>query len=118
DLCQKLGMAIIWIRHDLGVAAGIANRMIVMYGGLVVENAPVQALFSTPRHPYTQALLDALPGRHPPDQPLRSIGGQPPLLLEDPSFCPFAPRCPHAFSTCVEKRPPLVSLADTHEVAC
>lgn len=118
DLREQMGMAIIWITHDLGVAAGMANRVMVMYGGLVVENARVGELFSNPRHPYTQALLDALPGRHPPELPLRSIGGQPPLLTKDPTFCPFAPRCPHAFSTCIEKCPPLASLGKGHEAAC
>lgn len=118
DLRQKLGMAIIWITHDLGVAAGIADRVIVMYGGLVVEHAPVQELFANPQHPYTRALLDSLPGRHTADERLRSIGGQPPLLLAEPSSCPFAPRCTHAFDRCRQQNPRLMNVGGRHEVAC
>jgi oligopeptide/dipeptide ABC transporter ATP-binding protein len=118
ELRHKLGMAIIWITHDLGVAAGIADRVIVMYGGLVVEHARVDRLFADPQHPYTRALLDSLPGRHTADERLRSISGQPPLLLAQPSSCPFAPRCRHAFERCLEENPPLIGEADGHDVAC
>jgi len=118
DLRQKLGMAIIWITHDLGVAAGIADRIIVMYGGLVVEHAPVEDLFAAPQHPYTRALLDSLPGRHEADERLRSIGGQPPLLLAEPASCPFAPRCSHALDRCWQENPRLVEVATGHDVAC
>ena len=118
DLRQKLGMAIIWITHDLGVAAGIADRVIVMYGGLVVEHAPVEDLFAAPQHPYTRALLDSLPGRHEADERLRSIGGQPPLLLAEPASCPFAPRCSHAFDRCWQENPRLVEVTAGHDVAC
>jgi peptide/nickel transport system ATP-binding protein/oligopeptide transport system ATP-binding protein len=103
SLRKELGMAIIWITHDLGVAAGIADRIIVMYGGLVIEHAKVRDLFDNPQHPYTRALLDALPGRYRPDERLRSIAGQPPLLWSPPASCPFAPRCDHALQ---------------HDVAC
>ena len=92
ELRHKLGMAIIWITHDLGVAAGIADRIMVMYAGQIVEHASVAELFDDPRHPYTRALLDSLPGRHTANERLRSISGQPPLLLSQPAFCPFAPR--------------------------
>ena len=118
DLRQKLGMAIIWITHDLGVAAGIADRVIVMYGGLVVEHAGVDELFENPQHPYTRALLDSLPGRHTADERLRSISGQPPLLLAQPSSCPFAARCRHAFERCWRENPKLARVGERHDVAC
>jgi oligopeptide transport system ATP-binding protein len=118
ELRQKLGMAIIWITHDLGVAAGIADRVIVMYGGQVVEHATVEELFARPRHPYTRALLDSLPGRHEAHERLRSIGGQPPLLLREPASCPFAPRCGHAFDQCLKQNPPLETVSPGHDVAC
>jgi len=118
ELRQKLGMAIIWITHDLGVAAGIADRIMVMYGGQIVEHASTAEIFADPRHPYTRALLDSLPGRHGRDQPLSSIGGQPPLLMTAPSFCPFQARCPHAFDRCLRENPPLEQIARGHDVAC
>ncbi len=118
ELRLKLGMAIIWITHDLGVAAGIADRTMVLYGGQIVEHAAVGDLFESPRHPYTRALLDSLPGRHERDERLRSIAGQPPLLRARPAFCPFAPRCRHAFDRCREENPPLERVAPGHDVAC
>ena len=118
DLRQKLGMAIIWITHDLGVAAGIADRVIVMYAGLVVEHARVGELFANPQHPYTRALLDSLPGRHAAGERLRSISGQPPLQLQEPASCPFAPRCTHTFDRCLKENPPLISVAVGHDAAC
>jgi peptide/nickel transport system ATP-binding protein/oligopeptide transport system ATP-binding protein len=118
DLRQKLGMAIIWVTHDLGVAAGIADRIMVMYGGQVVEQAPIGELFENPRHPYTRALLDSLPGRHKANERLRSISGQPPLLTAPPTFCPFAPRCRHAFDKCLVENPPLRRLSTGHDAAC
>jgi oligopeptide/dipeptide ABC transporter ATP-binding protein len=118
ELRQKLGMAIVWITHDLGVAAGIADRIMVMYGGQIVEHATIGELFDNPRHPYTRALLDSLPGRHQPNERLRSIAGQPPLMRAEPSFCPFTARCRHAFDLCREKNPPLLRIAPGHDVAC
>ncbi len=118
DLRQRLDMAIIWITHDLAVAAGIADRVMVMYSGLVVEHARVEALFETPRHPYTRALLDALPMRHTSQETLRSIAGQPPLLMAPPDSCPFAPRCSHAFDRCREENPDLAKVGPDQEVAC
>ena len=118
ELRQKLGMAIIWITHDLGVAAGIADRIMVMYGGQIVEHANTAELFASPRHPYTRALLDSLPGRHGRDQRLRSISGQPPLMMAEPEFCPFSARCPHTFDRCLRQNPPLERVAPGHDVAC
>lgn len=123
DLVRKLrreiGMATIWITHDLGVVAGIADRVLVMYGGFVVEHAPVQVLFERPQHPYTKALLATLPvPGYEGKQRLRSIGGQPPLLTAYPSSCPFAPRCPNVFARCHAENPALVAVEPRHDVAC
>lgn len=118
-LRQEIGMSIIWITHDLGVVAGIADRVMVMYGGLIVECAAVDDLYRDPRHPYTRALLETLPradetGR----ERLKSIGGQPPHLTSFPTSCPFASRCPHVFDRCRSERPPLMPVSDGHDAAC
>jgi peptide/nickel transport system ATP-binding protein len=119
SLRRELGMGIIWITHDLGVIAGIADRVMVMYGGLVVEHAPVDALYEQPQHPYTRALLETLPRSEAADAGrLKSIGGQPPLILAPPASCPFAPRCAYAFSRCWSENPPLLPLGQDHHVAC
>ena len=104
---SKLGMAIIWITHDLGVVAGIADRVMVMYGGQVVEQAPVSELFADPQHPYTRALLKTVPERHRARARggCRTIEGQPPILTAAPTACPFAPRCAHAFDRCRRRKP-------------
>ncbi|GIX12396.1 MAG: peptide ABC transporter ATP-binding protein [Paracoccaceae bacterium] len=119
DLRRELGMAIIWVTHDLGVVAGIADRVMVMYGGQVVETAPVDALFATPRHPYTRALLETMPsvGEDRPGR-LRSIPGQPPHLGAPPAACPFAPRCREVRDRCRRANPALVETAPGHRVAC
>ena len=123
DLVKRLrresGMAIVWITHDLGVMAGLADRVMVMYGGLVVERASVARLYRDPRHPYTRGLLATLPrldGTRA--ERLESIPGQPPNLDRAPSACPFAPRCSHAFDRCRQENPPLEVVADGHEAAC
>ena len=123
DLVQKLrtelGMAVIWITHDLGVVAGIADRVMVMYGGQVVEMAPVEALFADPRHPYTRALLETLPSLDGErTERLRSISGQPPHLGAPPSSCPFAPRCRHVMDRCRAQNPALRPVSGGHDVAC
>jgi oligopeptide transport system ATP-binding protein len=124
DLRQKLGMAIVWITHDLGVIAGIADRVMVMYGGQIVEQAPVKELFANPRHPYTRALLKTIPSlTGPRGDRLQVIEGQPPILTAAPDACPFRARCPHAFARChaenplrraVDGRP----VGQGHDVAC
>jgi peptide/nickel transport system ATP-binding protein/oligopeptide transport system ATP-binding protein len=119
DLRQKLGMAIIWITHDLGVIAGIADRVMVMYGGQVVEQAPVKALFADPRHPYTRALLKTIPhlaGSR--TARLQVIEGQPPILAGAPEACPFRTRCAHAFERCHRENPLRRVVAPGHDVAC
>jgi len=118
-LRQELGMSIIWITHDLGIIAGIADRVMVMYGGYLVERAPVKDLYATPKHPYTQGLLNSLPRleEHRVER-LTNIKGQPPNLLREPTSCPFSPRCPYVFERCVEENPTLLPISNTHEVAC
>ena len=123
ELRHKLGMAIIWITHDLGVVAGIADRVLVMYGGQVVEHAPVNELFANPRHPYTRALLKAVPSPAGERRRLQVIEGQPPIIVGEPTACPFEPRCAHAFSTCAISNPQRRALdgeeiGQGHDVAC
>ncbi len=119
ELRQELGMGIIWITHDLGVVAGIADRVMVMYGGLVVEHAPVAELYSRPMHPYTRALLQTLPSLDGTrSERLRSIAGQPPHLSAAPTSCPFASRCAHVHDRCHAENPPLAAVSEGHDVAC
>jgi oligopeptide/dipeptide ABC transporter ATP-binding protein len=119
DIQKKLGMALIWITHDLGVVAGIAERVVVMYAGFVVEDAKVDDLYGNPLHPYTSALLESLP-RVDDDQTekLATIEGIPPGLLEPPECCPFEPRCSFAKDICRNENPPLEELKPGHRVAC
>jgi oligopeptide transport system ATP-binding protein len=120
-LRDELGMAIIWITHDLGVIAGLANRVAVMYGGLIIEEAPVKELYSNPRHPYTIGLMGSLPRVDEKEHTrLSSIDGLPPILYEMPASCPFAPRCTFAVARCWNDNPALSALgADTdHRIAC
>ncbi len=120
ELRQKLGMAIVWITHDLGVIAGIADRVMVMYAGQVVEEAPVRELFANPRHPYTRMLLETVPNLSGErEDRLRVIQGQPPMLEADPIACAFRDRCPHAFAKCAAENPLLQDAgADGHRAAC
>ncbi|MCR9138457.1 MAG: ABC transporter ATP-binding protein [Alphaproteobacteria bacterium] len=119
DLRRKLDMAIVWITHDLGVIAGIADRVIVMYGGQIVEHAPVEELFANPQHPYTRALLQTVPSiRGGRSDRLRVIDGQPPILLEAPSQCSFQARCSHAFDRCRRHDPARLTISPGHDVAC
>ena len=119
ELRQKLGMAMIWITHDLGVVAGIADRVMVMYGGQVVEMAPVKELFGNPQHPYTRALLKTVPtivGKRP--EKLNVIAGQPPILMGAPKACAFRDRCTQAFERCAIENPRIARVADEHDCAC
>ena len=119
ELRDKLGMAVIWITHDLGVIAGIADRVMVMYGGQVVEHAPVGELFKNPRHPYTAALLKTIPhivGERA--KRLTVIEGQPPLMMAAPDACPFRDRCAHAMPVCALKNPPRFEVGNGHDAAC
>jgi oligopeptide/dipeptide ABC transporter ATP-binding protein len=119
ELREKLGMAIIWITHDLGVIAGIADRVMVMYAGQVAESAPVKELFQNPRHPYTRALLKTVPGVRGERAPkLQVIEGQPPILRAAPTACPFRSRCVHAMAVCGQQNPARRPVGPGHDVAC
>jgi oligopeptide transport system ATP-binding protein len=118
-LRDELGMSIVWITHDLGIIAGLADRVMVMYGGLVAEEVPVIELYSNPQHPYTIALLSSLPRVDElGHRRLASIDGLPPVLLEKPTSCPFAPRCGFVINRCLHELPPLLPVSLEHSVAC
>jgi len=119
NLRKEFNMSIIWITHNLGLVAGIADRVIVMYGGSIIERAPVLQIYSDPRHPYTLGLLGSLPrlGKRKAER-LTNIKGQPPSLTCEPLGCPFVPRCSYAFQKCWEENPVLHSVASSHDVAC
>ncbi len=118
-LQSELGMAIIWITHDLGVVAGLADRVLVMYAGFIVEEGPVDVIYGQPRHPYTLGLLRSIPrldlGRQ---KRLIPIEGLPPDLLDPPQSCPFAPRCPFVIDKCLEENPPLMAISAVRKSAC
>ncbi len=119
NLKEELGMAIIWITHDLGVVAGMAERVIVMYAGFIIEEAPVDQIYTNPRHPYTLGLLRSIPrldlGRQ---KRLIPVDGLPPDLLDLPNQCPFAPRCTFAIDRCWQENPPLEVVGPGHTAAC
>lgn len=118
DLRDELRLALIWITHDLGVVAGLADRVAVMYAGRLVEISDVGGLYQRPLHPYTIGLLDALPKMGDRADRLISIPGLPPDLLEEPTHCPFAVRCPHVFDRCTTEVPPLIEPIPGRQVAC
>ena len=118
DLRSRLGMAILIITHDLGVIAEIADRVVVMYAGKIVEAAPVHALFGDPQHPYTIGLLGSIPRLDVDRERLSTIEGVVPSPANQPAGCRFAPRCPFADRRCLDEPPPLVSLGPGHDVAC
>ena len=108
---ERLGMALIWITHDLGVVASLADRVLVMYAGQIVEEADVDTLYENPKHPYTRALLAALPRvDQRRDGRLKSIGGAPPSLLVEAPGCPFAPRCDYVMDRCLSQQPQLITV--------
>ena len=118
-LRDELGMAIIWITHDLGVVAGLAQRVMVMYGGYIIEESPVQELYSNPSHPYTIGLLGSLPRVDEIEHTrLYSIEGAPPVLYNKPTACPFAPRCKWVMERCWKENPTLEPVAPEHRIAC
>ena len=120
-LKEDFDTSILLITHDLGVIAEMASRVIVMYAGKVVEEAPVRALFKDPRHPYTQGLLGSVPiiGRkHVTGRRLQEIPGMVPGLLNMPLGCRFHPRCPKRMDLCCEKEPPMAVLGEHRRVCC
>ena len=118
-LQERLGMTVIWITHDLGVVAGLAQRVNVMYAGSIIESGRVKDIYGSPHHPYTVGLLGSLP--HPDEAPgtkLFSIRGEPPDLLGLSKGCPFAPRCDYRIERCEYEMPVLEEMGVGHRVAC
>jgi len=118
-LRDEIGMAVIWITHDLGVVAGFAEKVIVMYAGYIVEMASVKDLYGDPRHPYTRGLLASLPRLDAETrEQLKSIEGLPPDLIALPKGCPFAARCEYVMDKCLEENPALEPVGPDHYIAC
>ncbi len=118
ELRNEIGTSVIIITHDLGVIAGMANRVAVMYAGKIVENGPVIEIFDSPQHPYTQALMGSIPHlRYWPER-LTTIEGAPPSLTSEITGCPFLPRCIHRIERCEKENPPLLAITPGHTAAC
>lgn len=119
DIKEKLDTAIILITHDLGVVADVCSRIIVMYGGLIMEEGTAEEIFYTPKHPYTMGLLKSIPRLDLAEkQRLVPIPGTPPDLLKPPVGCPFASRCPYAMNICIETMPEYTVSETGHRAAC
>ena len=118
-LRDEIGMTVIWITHDLGIIAGLAEKVIVMYAGYIVERAGVKDIYGDPRHPYTIGLLGSLPRLDEARrEKLSSIEGLPPDLIGVQSGCPFYPRCSYRLDRCREEMPSLEPVGPDHEIAC
>lgn len=119
QLQKELGMSIVLITHDLGVVAGMAARVLVMYGGQIVEEGTADELFMRTKHPYTRALLKSAPRMDLAcGQELVSIEGNPPMLIDPPAGCPFAPRCKYCMNICKRQQPAQFAFGDTHKASC
>ena len=124
ELREKLNMSIIWITHDLSLLAGMVDRIMVMYGGSVVEEAPIDEIYKSPRHPYTIGLLKSIPSiKTEAGSRLPSIAGAPPNLFVEPTSCPFAPRCAYCTERCTKEIPNLEPVSGEganpkHRIAC
>ena len=118
ELRVKLNFSMIFVSHDLSLAAELADRVITMYGGQIVEEAGVYTTFATALHPYTIGLINAVPTLHGREEDLISIPGSPPDLVNLPSGCSFHPRCPLADERCQVAMPPLTMVDNEHRVAC
>jgi len=118
DLQSRLGLAVLLITHDLGVVAGLCDRVAVMYAGKIVEIAATEELFARPGHPYTGGLLRSTPRLDLVTERLTSIDGAPPDLVRPPAGCPFTARCGHAHDQCATAMPPMQSHEEGREVAC
>lgn len=118
EIRESSGMSMILITHDLGVIAGEADRVIIMYGGEIMEEGSVQEIFKNPKHPYTLGLMKSLPKPDSKRERLIPIEGQPPDLLNPPEGCPFVKRCQNAMKICLHKKPEVSVLSDTHKYSC
>ncbi len=118
NLQTETGTAMILITHDLGVVAEVADEVMVMYAGRVVESGPVKTLFDDPQHPYTIGLMGSMPSIGPREGRLATINGRVPTPAEMPSGCRFAGRCPFVIQQCRDERPPLLELSPGHFAAC
>jgi oligopeptide/dipeptide ABC transporter ATP-binding protein len=118
ELQQQHRLAMIFVTHDLGIVARVCDRVAVMYGGRIVEIGPVRRLFTAPAHPYTRALLDAIPRLGARRDRLAAIEGQPPDLMTLPPGCAFAPRCPDVMDRCRTQAPPESRVAPNHATRC
>ena len=118
DLQRQHGLALIFITHNLGIVAKMCDKLAVMYAGRLVEYGPVSQIFNNPVHPYTRALLNAIPRMSDIDHRLTAIEGQPPDLSSLPQGCSFAPRCPDAFDRCREQAPPEFAPAEGRTARC
>ncbi|HUY98844.1 MAG TPA: ABC transporter ATP-binding protein, partial [Thermomicrobiaceae bacterium] len=119
NLQQEHNTSLMMITHDLGVVAGMTDRIQVMYAGHIVETAPTEELFANPRHPYTVGLLNSIPRLDAMSKAkLNPIRGLPPDLIDLPDMCPFLPRCDYAREKCEQKNPPLMDVSPTHRSAC
>ncbi|MBI5691731.1 MAG: ABC transporter ATP-binding protein [Verrucomicrobia bacterium] len=117
-LQREIGMAVIFVTHDLGVVSGLCDRVQVMYAGRIVETADTRSIFYSPKHPYTRALQRSIPGLQPKGAELYTIPGLPPDLSKSLPGCPFAPRCESAVASCETRRPELTPIAAGHLHAC
>ena len=117
DLRRKIGTSVLLITHDLGVVSETCSRVVVMYGGQIMEESPVEELFENPLHPYTRGLIRSLPMWGAPGERLAPIPGTPPDLLSPPAGCPFVERCPEAMKICLEHRPDFY-VQNKHRAAC
>jgi oligopeptide transport system ATP-binding protein len=118
-LQKELGMAVIWITHDLGVIARLAKWINVMYAGSIVERGPIMRIFKNPSHPYTIGLLGSLPGLDvTSDQDLQYVDGAPPDMIRLPAGCPFRPRCAYRTEQCALEKPQLIDVESDHMAAC
>jgi len=118
DIQVETGMGLIMITHDLGVIAETVDRVVVLYGGKVMETGPVEAIFEAPLHPYTRALLNSIPGQTAGKQRLTEIPGASPNPAHPPAGCPFHPRCPMAIAECHRVTPPLEEKREGRRAAC
>ncbi|MDJ0385562.1 ABC transporter ATP-binding protein [Streptomyces sp. G-G2] len=120
DLRDRFGTGLLFLTHDLGLAAAISDRVYVMYAGRIVETGPADELFLRPRHPYTAALLNSTPRLDAPQGRLAAIEGRPPSLREELTGCPFAARCAFATGICTQEAPELLPIADgpAHLASC